>query len=293
MRLLALGKDRAARLAAHPLVDALQRRGDRIAARRQLSPIGFQVDYRPLSDAGIHRRLGDGDRHVGEQPGVERHGNDVFGAEARAVAAIGSRHFVGHILSRQRCKSLGGSDLHGVIDGRSAHVERTAEDMGKAEDIVDLVGIVGAAGHHDGVLADSGDLFRGDFRIRIGHGEDDRIVGHGAHHVLGQRPLDRQAEEHVGAGNRFGEAAVLRGDGMGRLPLVHALFAALVDHSLGITKRDVFGRKTHRLDELHAGDRGSAGAIADELCRLRSRLVRCRALIRPATAMIAVPCWSS
>ena len=53
--------------------------------------------------------------------------------------------------------------------------------------------------------------------------------------------------------------------GMRRLPLVHALGAALVDDALGVAQDDVFRRKAHRLDELDAGDAGRAGAVADEL----------------------------
>ena len=57
--LLALGEDDALRLAAHAVVDALQRRGDRVAAGRQLAGVGVEVEDRLARDAAIHRRLGD------------------------------------------------------------------------------------------------------------------------------------------------------------------------------------------------------------------------------------------
>ena len=83
-------------------------------------------------------------------------------------------------------------------------------------------------------------------------------------------------------------------DRMGRFPLVHALGAALVDHALGVAEDDVLGGDAHRLDQLDAGDAGRAGAVARPACVvLMSRPVSCSALIRPAAAMIAVPCWSS
>jgi len=50
--------------------------------------------------------------------------------------------------------------------------------------------------------------------------------------------------------------------------LVHAFGAALIDHALGIAKRDVFGVETHGLDEVHAGDCRGTGAVADEFRRL-------------------------
>ena len=55
---------------------------------------------------------------------------------------------------------------------------------------------------------------------------------------------------------------------MRRLPLVHALGAALVDHALGVAEDDVVGGEADRLEQLEAGDAGGAGAVAHELGRL-------------------------
>ena len=52
-------------------------------------------------------------------------------------------------------------------------------------------------------------------------------------------------------------------DGMGRLPLVHALLAALIDHALGVAQDGVVVRQADGLDELQAGDRRRAGAVHD------------------------------
>ncbi len=52
---------------------------------------------------------------------------------------------------------------------------------------------------------------------------------------------------------------------MRRLPLVHAVGAALVDHALGVAQDDVLGREADRLEQFEAGDAGRAGAVADEL----------------------------
>jgi len=74
-------------------------------------------------------------------------------------------------------------DLHFHIDRLGAHVERAPENIGKAQDIVDLVGIVRATGGDDDVLAHFHRIFGRDFRVRIGHGENDRIGRHRAHHL--------------------------------------------------------------------------------------------------------------
>src|SRR5262245_63720896 len=52
---------------------------------------------------------------------------------------------------------------------------------------------------------------------------------------------------------------------MRRLPLVHALAAALVNDALGIAENDVLPGYPHCFDQFDAGDRCCAGAIAHEL----------------------------
>ena len=85
--------------------------------------------------------------------------------------------------------------------------------------------------------------------------------------VLRERALLRKAEDDVGAVHRLGQRARLGLDRMRRLPLVHALGAALVDDALGVAEDDVLVRHAERLDQLDAGDRRRAGAVADELRR--------------------------
>jgi hypothetical protein len=80
-------------------------------------------------------------------------------AELQLAAVIGGGDLVGHVLAGQHGQGVGAGDLHLVIDAPGPHVQRAAEDVGEAQDVVDLVGIVAAAGAHDGVLADGVDLF--------------------------------------------------------------------------------------------------------------------------------------
>ena len=200
---LALGEDDAARLPAQAARTraARRRRSDRAgcatAAGRPPCPRSACARRRspspPCATAG---------GIVGNQPRIERHRDDVVGPVFRP-RAIGHGDFVGHVLARQIGERVRRRDLHLHVDGARAHVERAAEDVGKAEHVVDLVRIVGAAGRHDGVGAHGGDLLGGDFRIRIGHGEDDRLRRHHLDHVLGHRALDRQTEEHVGVDQRL------------------------------------------------------------------------------------------
>ena len=136
--------------------------------------IGVEVGDLLPGDAGLHRRFRHRRRDAGDQARIEGRGNDVFRAIDRARAAIGGGHFVGHVLARQGGDGFGGGDLHRFIDGGGAHIQRAAEDIGKAQHIVDLVGIVAAPGGDDDIAAHRLGVFRRDFRIGIGHGEDDR-----------------------------------------------------------------------------------------------------------------------
>ena len=126
----------------------------------------------------IHRRLGDRGRDDLHQPRIERRRDDVIGAEAVRLAAIGRGDLLGHLLAGELGERVGGGDLHLLVDRRRAHVERAAEDEGEAEDVVDLVRIVRAAGGDDRVGPRRLGVGRGDLRIGIGHGEDDRLRRH-------------------------------------------------------------------------------------------------------------------
>src|SRR5262249_17813999 len=92
----------------------------------------------------------------------------------------------------------------------------------------------------------------------------DRLRRHHLDHVLCDRALGRQPEEHVGVDHRLFERARRGLHGIGRLPLVHAFAAALVDHALGVAQNEVLGRESDRLEQFEAGDPGGAGAIAYE-----------------------------
>ena len=259
--LLALGEH-------HPLVgggahgagDVLHQGGGRIEARAQLGPVSVHVLDRLARHAGIHRRLGDEGRDVPDQARVEGTGDDVVGAELQAAAVVGGGDLVRHVFPGQHGQGVGAGDLHLHVHPPGAHIEGAAEDVGEAQDVVDLVDVVGPAGGHDGVRTDRGHVLGRDLRIRIGHGEDDRIGGHGGHHFLGDRALGRQAEDHIGADHGLGEGAVRRVGGVGRLPLVHPAGPALVDHAFAVDDDGVLGADA---DGLHQADRGktrSAGA---------------------------------
>ena len=264
--LLAFREHHALGLAPEPLEHPREHAGDRIESHAQLVTVAVHVDDRFARHPGIHRGAGDRQRHRRDQPGIERHRNDVFRPVFRA-RAVGGGDLVGHVLARQLGQRSRGRDLHLHVDAGRLDVERAAEDIGKAQHVVDLVRVVGPPGRHDGVVAHRGDFLRGDLRIGIGHREDDRLRRHDLDHLRGDRALGREAEENVGACERFGEAARLGLDRVRRLPLVHALLAAAVDHAFGVAQHDVLRLKPDRPEQLQAGDAGGTGAVAHQLGR--------------------------
>ena len=207
---LALGKYDALGETADALNNALQHAGDRIAPRRQLRLIGLHVGDGFTRHACLHRGFGDGDRNDMDKARVERHGNDIVAAKARARALIGGSDLVGHILARQGGKRVGGGDLHFHVDGGGAHIQRAAENIGKAQNIIDLVGVVRTACRHNHVVAHGLRVFRCNFRVGIGHGENDRVFGHALDHGRGQRALGGEAKENISALHRLFQRAQRR-----------------------------------------------------------------------------------
>ena len=260
---LALGEHHALGLPAQAREHLHQCTRDRIAPRVQLLAVGVHVDDRLARDAGIHGGFRHRRRHREDQPRVERHRDDVVGSEFRP-RPVETGNLVGHVLAREFGQRVRRGDLHLHVDGGGAHVERAAENEREAENIIDLVGIVGAPGGHDGVVAHRRHFLRGDFRIRIGEREDDRLGRHRLDHLRGESALDREPEGDVGAFERFGQRARRGLDGVGRLPLVHAVGAALIDHALGVAQDQIFRREADRLEQLQAGDAGRARAVAHQ-----------------------------
>ena len=250
---LAFGEHHPLGLGAHRRRDGLEQGGGRIEPRRQL--IGIMIEVLDLApgDARLHRRFRHRPADMADQARIERHRNDVVGTIDRPRSAIGGGDFVGHVLARQRRQRFGGGDLHRFVDGAGAHIQRAAEDIGKAQHIVDLVGIVAAAGGDDGVGAHGLHIFRRDFGIGIGHGEDDRRLGHALDHVLGERALGGHADQYIRANNRFGQSALVGDHGMGRLPLIE-IGAVLVQHADFVHRDAVFRAHAHRLDQFQGGD---------------------------------------
>ena len=90
--------------------------------------------------------LGDSSRNLRDEAWVNRLGNEIVASEVQVVNLIDVVHHIGHGLLGQVGNGVHGSQLHLFVDGGGMNVQGSAEDVGEANDVVDLVGIVRATG---------------------------------------------------------------------------------------------------------------------------------------------------
>ena len=98
------------------------------------------------SHTAVDGSLSHGGAHLGDETWVNRFRNEVLATEAQVVHLIYIVHHIGHGLLGQIGNGVDGSQLHLLVDGCGVDVERTAEDVGESDDVVNLVGIVSTTG---------------------------------------------------------------------------------------------------------------------------------------------------
>ncbi len=185
--------------------------------RFQAFHIFFHILDRLACHARIHGRPGDRRGNPQERAGIERLGNDIITPERELDIAIGAADRFRALFPRQLRKGVGRGNFHLLVDGGGAHIEGAAEDKGETENVIDLVRIVGTSGGDDGVVPHLFYLFRGDLRVRIGHGEDDRVFCQLPDHLSGKGPPGGKAEEDIGPDHGLVQGAAR---GIGGKPLL-------------------------------------------------------------------------
>ena len=190
--LLAFGDNHPLRLALR-FVDHDAHDFVRLAeAALQLFLVRIDVD-RILGDSALDGRFGDRRGHPDKDAAVKRRRNDVLAAELHAFDAVGAPDRVGDILLRQCRQRASSGQFHFVVDGGGPHIQGAPEDEGKAEDVVHLVGEVRTACRHDYIRAGVDRKFVRDLRVRISHGEHDRVLRHRQKHLRRHAVGHRQA----------------------------------------------------------------------------------------------------
>ena len=227
----------------------------------ELLAVSVQVDIAPR-DAALHRRLGHRRRHPEHDALIQRLGNQVIAPEFQRAQAIGGEHAIRHILVHQLRQRARRRHLHRFGDAAGVDIERAAEDEREAEHIVDLVRVIAAAGADDGVRPGGQCVFRAYLRVRVGHGEDDRVIGHAGDHFLGNGIGDREPAEDISADHRLIQRAQLGIDGEIGFVAVD-IGAPLINHAARIQHDDMLRLNAQGDIKLAAGDGRGAGAIDD------------------------------
>ena len=237
----------------------------RVLTRAQACAISVHIGNRLLRDARIHRCFCHGRGDDFHEARVERRRDNIITAEFVHYAAISSRHFFGHGFTRQLCQGMRCRNLHGFVDRRGAHVERPAEQEGEAQDIVDLIWKIRPSRRNDRIGPRRARHRWRDFGIGVRHGKNDWLRRHRLHHIGAQRIGGGKAKENICADD--GLCQIARGCfcRMRRFPLVHAFRTALINHAGTVAHNDIVVRYAHGFDQLGAGNRRCACAIADNL----------------------------
>ena len=228
--------------------------------------IFVEILDRPGRDTGVHRGFRDRRRDALNKSGIKGTRDQRARPKALRLAAVeAARHHIRRRIARELRDGVDGGVLHLLVDGGGADIERAAEDEGEAQDVVDLVRKVGAAGADHGVGPRRARLVRHDFGVRIGERHHQRLVAHLLDHVLGQDARRREAEEDIGAADHVGELPLVGLLRVGALPAVHQLGAAFIDHALDVADPDVLALGAERDQQIEAGDRRCARAGTDDL----------------------------
>ena len=135
--------------------------------------------------------------------------------------------------------------LHLIINGAGMGIERATEEKRKTQDIVYLVVIVRTSGANDDVTTHFFCLARRDLRIRIGHGKNNRVFGHDAQHVGGQRPFDRNPEKNIRTFHGIFKGTGIRLCCQALFIRVHTHSATVIYNTLGIAEDQLFFVNTH------------------------------------------------
>ncbi len=152
----------------------------------QMSAIGLPIGNGLASHPRLDSSLGHSHGNFCNQTWIDGFGDKIVTTKSEVVYMIGLVHHVRHRLFSQFGNGIHCCKFHFLIDGTSMRVKRSAENVGKAYDIVYLVWIVGTSRSYQHVWTRSHRIFIGNLRRRVCQCEDNRILGHAANHVLRQ-----------------------------------------------------------------------------------------------------------
>src|SRR5690606_33630825 len=132
-----------------------------------------------------------------------------------------------------------------------------AENIRKAQDVVNLVGVIRAPGRHHNIVPYGIGVFRVNFRDRIGQGQDKWARRHLFDHVRLKHATRRQPQKHIGTADHIGQRARV---GVLRKPLQfrrHTFRTPLPDQTMDISHPDIVNGHTKVDHQVKASQRRS------------------------------------
>ncbi len=210
-----------------------------------------------LDGAKCHAAVGGSLRYgrcnLDHQARIKRLGNQIFRAKSQLLTRIGCRHHFALLCLRQLGNGVYSRNFHFDRDGRGTRIQRTAEDVRKAQHVVHLVRIVGTARGHDGIVTYLLDFLRKNFWRGVCQCKDQRFGGHFGHHVFLQHASGGEAQKNVRAINDFtqrtGRCLLRKHDLVG----IHQLGATFIDHASQVRHKNVFTRQAQFHQQAQAG----------------------------------------
>ena len=227
--------------------------------------IGVPIGNRAGCNACFHRSECDCRRNPQNQARIKWARNERLLAKCSDFTAIGHGGNIGRRFTRQLGNGLGCGNFHCLIDRGRPDIECTAENIGKTQDIVDLIGKIRTpcADHRIGTHCA---CFIGhDFWIGIGQSQDQGLRGHFFEHMRFQNAACGQTEKYICPFYHFDQRALVRLLSENRFPAVHQGLTALIGNAFEIGNPDVFAFDTHGHQQIQARQCRSTRTRCDNL----------------------------
>src|SRR5574344_1695987 len=145
------------------------------------------------------------------------------------------------------------------------YVQCTSEYIRESDDIINLVRIIRATSGHQYVWTAFHSILIRNFRYRIGQCKDDRVLSHGANHILSEYITLAQSYEYVCTVHCLCQSMDIAAVGGKLFFLFCKFFAVTCDDTFGVQHDDILFSGSQGYIELRTTDGGCTGTIHDNL----------------------------
>ena len=155
--------------------------------------------------------------------------------------------------------------LHGLCNGGRATVQRTPEDVGEAQHVVDLIGVVRTPCGNDDVGSRGARQLRTDLGLWVGECQNHRVTRHAFNHVYCQHTRCRATQENICAVDHVSQRAGVCFLGVAGFGFIVAARATFIDHAFGIAHKNIGCRYAQAHHHVEASNRSGTGAGHSDL----------------------------